>query len=97
MCLIALLLLFSARLADVVWWIAEPNRWDRAFNGSWVWPVLGIIFLPWTTLMWVIVAPTGNPEGFDWLWLGIAVFGDLATYSGSGYGNRDKVPGYTSY
>ena len=32
--------------------------------------------------------------GFDWLWLGIALFGDLVSYSGSGYGNRDRIPGY---
>ena len=97
MCLVAILLLFSARLADVIWWIIEPGRWDRAFNGSWVWPVLGIIFLPWTTLMWVIVAPTGNPVGIDFLWLALAFLGDIVSYSGSGYGNRDRVPGYSSY
>jgi hypothetical protein len=97
MCLVALLLLVSARAANVIWWIIEPNRWQAAFNDHWYWPVLGIIFLPWTTLMWVIVAPTGNPKDFDWLWLGLAFFGDIVSYSGSGYTNRDKVPGYSSY
>jgi hypothetical protein len=95
MCLVVILLLFSARLADVVWWILEPNRWDRAFDGSWVWPVLGIIFLPWTTLMWVLVAPTGDPTGVDWLWLGLAFVFDLFNYSGGGYTNRNRIPGYS--
>jgi hypothetical protein len=97
MCLVAIMLLFSARAADVLWWILEPNRWDRAFDGSWVWPVLGIIFLPWTTLMWVLVAPTGNPAGFDWFLLALAVFFDVFSYAGGGYTNRDRVPGYSSY
>ena len=97
MCLMAILMIFSARLAAVVWWIANPNRWEAAFNGSWVWPLLGIIFLPWFTLMWVAVCPTGNPNGTDFLWLGLALLGDFASYAGSGYGNRDRVPGYSSY
>ena len=97
MCLVAIMLVFSARFADVLWWIIEPGRWSAAFNGSWVWPVLGIIILPWTTLMWVIVAPMGNPTGFDWVWLGLAVCGDIFSYAGGGYTNRDRVPGYSSY
>jgi hypothetical protein len=96
MCLFALLLLFSARLASVVWWIAQPNRWEAAFNGSWVWPLLGIVLVPWTTLMWVAVAPTGNPVGADWLWIGIALLGDVATYGSNAYGNRNRI-GYSSY
>jgi hypothetical protein len=97
MCLVALMLLISARAANVLWWIIEPRRWEAAFNGSWVWPVLGIIFLPWTTLVWVIVAPTGNPTGIDWLWLFFGFLGDMFSYAGGGYTNRDRVPGYSSY
>lgn len=88
--------LFSSRLAGVIWWLVNPDRWERAFNDSWVWPVLGLLFLPWTTLMWVAVAPTGNPTGVDWLWLGLAFLGDVASYGSSGYGNRDRM-GYSSY
>jgi hypothetical protein len=33
---------------------------------TWIWPLLGLIFLPWTTLMYVIVFPV---IGLDWLWL----------------------------
>jgi hypothetical protein len=94
MCLVAILMLFSARLAGVLWWLLEPNRWELAFNGSWLWPVVGLIFLPWFTIMWVAVAPTGNPNGIDFMWLGLALLGDFISYSGSGYGNRDRIPGY---
>jgi hypothetical protein len=44
--------------------------------------------------MWVAVAPTGNPNGIDFMWLGLALLGDFISYSGSGYGNRDRIPGY---
>jgi hypothetical protein len=54
---------------------------------------LGIIFLPWTTLMYLIVFP-GGVVGFDWLWLGLGVLAGISTYDGGGYGNRERIPGY---
>ena len=36
-----------------------------------------------------------NPiEGFNWVWLGLAVVLDIASYTGGGYGNRNRIPGY---
>jgi hypothetical protein len=43
--------------------------------------------------MYVLVAPQGV-TGFDWLFLGIAVLADIAGYAGTGYGNRNRMPGY---
>jgi hypothetical protein len=59
-------------VAAILYWVFEPRRWDLAFDGAWIWPVLGILFLPVTTIIWVIVAPAGV-SGFDFLWLGIAI------------------------
>ena len=56
MCLFLLLLLFGPRLVGVLWWLFEPVRWNAAF-GTVLLPVLGLIFLPWTTLMYLLVAP----------------------------------------
>ena len=89
MCLLLVLMMFSARLGAMFWWIFQPGRWDSAF-GSWVWPSLGIAFLPWTTIMWVAVAPFGNAYGADWLWLSMGVFLDIASYASSGYGGRSR-------
>ncbi|MFN8496381.1 MAG: hypothetical protein U0641_00880 [Anaerolineae bacterium] len=44
--------------------------------------------------MYVIVAP-GGIAGFDWVWLGLALAADIASYSG-GIG-RKRVPGYSGY
>jgi hypothetical protein len=33
-------------------------------------------------------------DGFDWVILGLGVLADIATYSGGGYGNRNRLPGY---
>ena len=75
-CLLILLTGLAPRFAAVVYWIWRPARWELAFDGSWVWPVLGIIFLPVTTIVWVVVAVNGVAS-WDFLWLGIAVFIDI--------------------
>ncbi|MGD8905108.1 MAG: hypothetical protein PVI67_16220, partial [Anaerolineae bacterium] len=76
------------------WWLINPLRFSAAFS-SFIWPALGIIFLPWTTLMYLIVwSPVTGVYGLDWLWLVLAVLADLGTYAGGGYGNRDRIPGY---
>ena len=91
-CIFTSLALLGPRFAILIWWLYDPGRWDRAFD-TWIWPVLGFFFLPWTTLMYVIVRP-GTVTGFDWVWLGFAVVVDILMYTGGGYTNRDRIPGY---
>ena len=93
-CLFTTLVLFGPRLAIVIWWLMQPLRWQAAFE-TFIWPFLGFLFLPWTTLMYVIVAP-GGVVGFDWVWIVLALFADIASYTGGAYGNRDRMPGYGS-
>jgi hypothetical protein len=90
-CLFTILLLLGPRAAILFWYLFYPARWRLTFD-TWIWPLLGSIFLPWTTLMYVIVAPMGV-IGFDWLWLGLAFIADLASYGGGGWGNRDRLRG----
>ena len=52
-CLFTTLLLLGPRVAGAIWWLVQPIRWQAAFNNSWLWPVLGLIFVPWLTLMYV--------------------------------------------
>ena len=52
-CLFTTLLLLGPRVAGALWWLVQPIRWQAAFNDSWLWPVLGLIFVPWLTLMYV--------------------------------------------
>ena len=91
-CFFTTLVLLGPRAANIIWWIINPTRWNLAFD-SILWPILGIIFLPWTTLMYVIVFP-GGVVGFDWFWIVLAVIFDIGMHLGGGYGNRDRVPGY---
>ena len=56
------------------------NRFDLAF-GSWLWPVLGLLVAPWTTLMYLLAwSPGGVVSGWEWILVGLGVLFDLATY-----------------
>lgn len=91
-CFFASLLFFGPRLAFLVYWLfpAGQVKINLAFN-TFFWPLLGLIFVPWTTLMYVIIFPIVS---WDWLWLGLALLADIAGYAGGAY-NRKQVPGYT--
>ena len=88
-CFFTALVLFGPRLAILVWWLINPVYINSAFN-NWILPILGIIFLPWTLLMYLIVFP-GGVVGFDWLIVGLGLFADIASYAGGGYGNRSRI------
>ena len=98
-CAFLALVLLGPRIFGAFWWLFQPLRWETAFRNFsgdlwWIWSVLGIVFLPWTTIMFVIVAP-GGVVGWDWLWIGLMLVADIASYTG-GYG-RKRVPGYQGY
>jgi hypothetical protein len=92
-CLFAMALAVAPRVVLVLAWIFG-NRWDIVWQGQWFLPLLGIIFLPFTTVMYMLTwKPTGI-HGWDWLWIGLGVLADIASYGSSAY-NRKQVPGYT--
>jgi hypothetical protein len=87
-CLFLLIAALSPRLAVLLMWIFTP--WvDRAF-GPIIWPLLGLVFLPLTTLLYVILWNTGGRgvTGWEWVFVILAVFGDLSSYSRAAYGRR---------
>ena len=89
-CLFTVLLFLGPRAGILVWWLLDTTRWNLAFSGSFIWPLLGFLFLPWTTLMYVLVF-AGGITGFDWIWMGLGVLADISSYAGGGYGNRDRM------
>ncbi|RPJ51614.1 MAG: hypothetical protein EHM21_02260 [Chloroflexi bacterium] len=93
-CFFMVLMFLGPRVAFLVYWLIPAGRlqMQMAFN-TWIWPVLGVIFLPWTTLMYTFVYGANGMVGFDWVWVGLALAVDIATYAGGGY-KRRSVPGY---
>jgi len=86
-CAFALVLAGAPRLAMLVWWFVQPARFDATFT-TWLWPVVGVIFLPWTALMYVFVYP-GGISVVNWVFLGLALLIDIGSYGG-GYRARSS-------
>ena len=93
-CFVTTLVLLGPRFAILIWWLMRPVYFNTIFN-TWIWPLLGLIFLPWTLLMYVIIGYNGI-TGFDWIWLGLALIFDIANYTGGAYGNRDRFSGLSA-
>ena len=90
MCLVFLLALFAPRFALALVWIFG-NRVELAFD-SWIWPLLGLVFLPWTTLAYVLAwGPLHGVSGVGWLVVALGLAADIATY-----GSRSAKARYTS-
>jgi hypothetical protein len=75
-----LIALFS-RVALLVVWLTTALV-NHAFHGGWILPLLGILFLPITTLTYVLVYYiSGSVTGWGWLWVALAILVDLAANS----------------
>jgi len=88
-CLVTVLAFIGPRAGILVWWLMDPSRWQAIFP-VWIWPLLGALFLPWTTLAYLLVA-SGGVHGLDWILLVIAVLADLSMYGGGGYSKRRRA------
>ena len=58
-----------------------------------IWPLLGIIFLPFATLIYVVLyIPGVGLTGWGWLWVILAALLDIAHW-GASYTQRNQIPG----
>jgi hypothetical protein len=90
-CFLSALWLAGPRIAFLIYWLIPFGRLKiaSAFN-TWILPLLGLVFVPWTTLMYTLVYPI---MGWDWLWLGLAVLADISAY-GAGAARRKDAKFY---
>jgi len=75
-CLLAFGLAVAPRIFLVLAWIFSA-RWPFVWQGDWLVPLLGIIFLPYTTIMYMLVWAPNGIDGWDWLWILLGVLLDV--------------------
>jgi hypothetical protein len=81
-----------SRIVLLFAWIARPAMMNAAFS-TFILPCLGFMFLPFTTLMYVLlIQGVGTIQGLDWLWLILAVVLDIASVGAAGATNRNRIP-----
>ena len=92
-CLVAFAIAFAPRIMLILAWIFS-DRWDVVWQGNWFWPLLGIIFLPYTTVMYLLIwTPVGGITGWDWMWIILGLLLDIMKWAQI-INNRRSVPGY---
>jgi hypothetical protein len=91
-CLLAIGISIAPRLMLILAWIFS-ERWDRVWQGNWFLPLLGIIFLPFTTIMYMLVWTPLGIVGWDWMWIILGVLLDVMKWS-QVVNNRERIPGY---
>ena len=83
-CLLFVILLFPRVMLAFMWFFSTYLQ--RAFHGGLVLPVIGFIFLPFTTIVYAWELNNGMPtEGINLLWLLIAVIIDLGGLGGGAH------------
>jgi hypothetical protein len=93
-CLLAFAASLAPRLVLILAWIFG-RRWDLVWQGNWIVPLLGIIALPYTTIMYLLVWSPSGLHGFDWVWLALGVMLDIMKWSQIAR-NREGIPGQQS-
>lgn len=91
-CLLAIGISIAPRLMLILAWIFS-ERWDVVWQGNWFWPLLGILFAPFTTVMYLLSWSPLGIQGWDWMWIGLGVLLDIMKWQ-QVVANRNYVPGY---
>jgi hypothetical protein len=85
---------FSA-VPSASYWIARPAKIDAAFDGFLL-PLLGIIFLPFATLIYALLYTPGiGLTGWEWFWVVVAGLFDIVQWA-AGASQRSQFPGRRS-
>jgi hypothetical protein len=88
-CLIALLAGFAPRIALGLVWIFT-NLVDRAFS-TFVVPLIGLIFLPYATLFYVLSwSPITGVSGWGWVFVILGLLFDIGHWASGGYTGRRR-------
>jgi len=91
-CLLALIAIAFPRVVIVLIWLFGNHYFQRAY-GSLLWPLLGFIFLPMTTLAFAFASNSlglpGDVPPLGWLLVLIALAADLGLLRG-GHSNARR-------
>jgi hypothetical protein len=97
-CITTIFLVLLSRIGILVWWLVNPQSHNLPYANwslslpAWLLTLVGAIFIPWTTLAYLLLFP-GGIMGYEWVVLGVAFLIDLAGHGGS-YRHRNRIPGY---
>ena len=90
-CLFVMFGALFPRFAVVLIWLARPALVAQAFGDFLLLPLLGIAFVPFTTLLYIVMWSPSGFSGFDYVILVGALILDVSHLGASAYTNREAV------
>ena len=87
-CLLPIIAIFMPRVALLIIYMFT-NWFGHAFHTT-LWPLLGFLFLPYTTLAWMAAMILNNQQ-LNGLWIGILVIAVLFDLGGQGHSARRRL------
>lgn len=79
-CLFLSMVFLGPRFAFLLVWIFG-DRVELAFD-SWIWPLLLLLFLPWTGLAYILMwSVVGGVSGAEWILVALGFVLDVASYT----------------
>lgn len=90
-CFLALAVVVAPRVMLVLAWLFS-ERWDGVWGGDWLWPLLGFLLAPYTTVMYMLAWTSAGIAGWDWMWIILGVLLDIVKW-GQIFQNRHAIPG----
>jgi hypothetical protein len=96
-CLFAMFAATFPRIGLLIIW-AFTDWVELAFD-NWFWPLLGLIFLPFATLMYVLVdvSTIGEPNFGGWLLIGLGALFDISHWTQVIANRRNAQSLYSEY
>lgn len=89
-CLFALGAASAPRLGLLFTWLFTPLV-NRAFHSDFLVPFFGLLFLPFTTLMYVLLWQPGvGVAGWGWALIIVGFFIDISSYGSGAVGGRGR-------
>jgi hypothetical protein len=90
-CFLVVLTLLGPRVAFLLEWLAT-DRVSTAFHGGWVAPLLGVVFLPWTVLIYTLAyAPVVGVSALGWFFVALGVLADLGSWASGPAQRRRQI------
>ncbi len=94
-CLFAMIGGLAPRFGFFVYWILRPNAVDTAFS-TFIFPLIGILFLPYATLLYVVLYTPGvGLSGWEWFWVILAGCFDVAQSATAAASRKQLAPSYS--
>lgn len=87
-CVLSLLVFIGPRVAAIAWYFIDTARWNAAFSNI-LWPCLGVVFLPWTTIGYVLMSP-GGVQGLQWAVVVLGLLADIGAFGGGQYSRTHR-------